>query len=75
MLNKKRSFSPGPKNEHARTRPSLVRWAQLSEMEREQNRDAIRDIPRLLALAKFRVRSIPSTLKLPTQCSDEVNQP
>ena len=38
--------------------PLLVPWDQLSEVEKEKDRDTIRNIPRLIETAKFRVRKI-----------------
>jgi class 3 adenylate cyclase/tetratricopeptide (TPR) repeat protein len=38
--------------------PLLVPWDQLSEVEKEKDRDTIRNIPRLIEKAGFRVRKI-----------------
>jgi len=38
--------------------PLLVPWEQLSEVEKEKDRDTIRNIPRLIQKAGFRVRKL-----------------
>ena len=38
--------------------PLLVPWEQLNEIEKEKDRDAVRNVPKLLALAGFRVRPL-----------------
>jgi hypothetical protein len=44
--------------------PSLVPYEELSEDEREKDRDAIRDLPRMLAEAGFEIHRL-STLRAP----------
>lgn len=41
-----------------RRHPLLVPWEQLGESEREKDRDAIRNLPQLVAEAQYRVRRI-----------------
>ena len=49
----------GPeRNNTLKLHPLLVPWEQLSEPEREKDRDAIRNVPLLVAEAGFRVRRI-----------------
>jgi hypothetical protein len=43
-------WGPAPKNPESRTHPLLVDWSELSEPEREKDRDSIRAIPTMLAL-------------------------
>lgn len=43
------TYASGPKDPGARTHPLLVPWDDLSEEEREKDRDAVRAIPRMLA--------------------------
>lgn len=43
------TYASGPKDPVGKTHPLLVPWDQLSEEEREKDRDAIRAIPRMLA--------------------------
>jgi hypothetical protein len=43
------TFASGPKDPVAKTHPLLVPWDELSEVEKEKDRDAIRAIPRMLA--------------------------
>jgi voltage-gated potassium channel Kch len=43
------TYAGGPKDPVAKTHPLLVPWDELSEEEREKDRDAIRAIPRMLA--------------------------
>jgi len=52
----------GPVQDHARrTHPSLVAWAQLSEVERDKDRDAVRNIPAALRVAGLRVVREPAS--------------
>ena len=44
-----------------RRHPLLVPWEQLGESEREKDRDAIRNVPLLVAEAQLRVRRIAPT--------------
>jgi class 3 adenylate cyclase len=46
------------RDDERRVHPSLVAWENLSRAERDKDFDAVRNIPRLLALAGFRVRRI-----------------
>jgi voltage-gated potassium channel Kch len=48
-------FAPGPKNNAQRTSPTLIPWEELSEAEREKDREVVRDIPRLLARVGFQI--------------------
>lgn len=48
-------YAPGPKNNEKKTHPSLVSWEELSEEEREKDRSAVRNIPKLLAQAGFQI--------------------
>jgi hypothetical protein len=48
-------YSPGLKNPAKKTNPTLVPWEQLSEEERKKDRDAVNNIPAILAMAGFEV--------------------
>jgi hypothetical protein len=48
-------FSAGPKDPVRKTHPLLVEWNELSEPEREKDRDGIRAIPRMLARAGYAI--------------------
>jgi voltage-gated potassium channel Kch len=48
-------FAAGPKDSSARTSPTLIPWSDLSEEEREKDRAAARDIPRLLATLGWQI--------------------
>jgi hypothetical protein len=53
---KTQGFSLGPvKDEQKKTHPSMVPYIELSEPEKEKDRDAIRMIPRYLSLIDFQV--------------------
>lgn len=53
---KTRGFSLGPvKDEQKKTHPSMVPYIELSEPEKEKDRDAVRMIPRYLGLIDFQV--------------------
>jgi hypothetical protein len=41
-------YSTGVKNIAKRLSPALAEWKKLPESEREKDRDAVRNIPRLL---------------------------
>jgi hypothetical protein len=43
------SYAPGDKNATLKTNPTLVSWDQLSDKEKDKDRTAVREIPRLLA--------------------------
>jgi class 3 adenylate cyclase/tetratricopeptide (TPR) repeat protein len=48
-----------PRRDYARKHhPLLVPWENLSESEKEKDRDAIRNLPRLIEKAGFRVRKV-----------------
>ncbi|MFZ3376266.1 MAG: RyR domain-containing protein [Chthoniobacterales bacterium] len=48
-----------PRRDDARKHhPLLVPWDQLSEPEKEKDRDTIRNLPRLIERAGFRVRKL-----------------
>jgi ppGpp synthetase/RelA/SpoT-type nucleotidyltranferase len=42
-------WTPGPRNDEQRQRPSLIAWEDLPSEEREKDRQAVRQIPALLA--------------------------
>ena len=50
-------WGPSPKDAHNRTHPLLVDWDQLSEQEREKDRDSIRGIPTMLALVGLELQT------------------
>ena len=62
------TFGPGPKDAVAKTHPLLVPWADLSESEREKDRDSIRAIPRMLARVGY-------ALELPTPSEEDSQVP
>jgi hypothetical protein len=43
------------KDEVQRTHPSLVPWEELTEEDKDRDRDPVRDVPRMLAEAGFRI--------------------
>ena len=47
--------APGDKQNHKKTHPSLVPWSQLTEDEKEKDRDTIRSLPVFLARAGFQI--------------------
>lgn len=51
-------YGPGPKDPSARTHPDLVLWSVLPEAEKDKNRTAVRELPRLLARAGFQVERL-----------------
>ena len=48
-------YGSGPKNSARKRHPLLVEWSDLSEPEREKDRDAVRAIPRMLARVGFAI--------------------
>lgn len=49
----------GSVRDNARKRhPLLVRWEQLCDSDKEKDRDAVRNLPKLIETARFRVRKI-----------------
>ena len=48
-------YAPGAKSVEQKTHPSLVPWGELSEAEREKDRDVARLLPTLLARAGLQV--------------------
>jgi hypothetical protein len=52
----------GPvKDSERRVHPSLVPWSELSEEERDKDREPVRELPRMLALVGFDIqRTLPS---------------
>lgn len=48
-------FAPGERSDAARTSPLLTTWARLPERAREENRQAITALPRLLAREGFEI--------------------
>lgn len=52
-------WSYGPqRNNDGKHHPLLVPWQQLSEIHKEKDRDTVRNLPRLIAKAGFRVRKL-----------------
>jgi hypothetical protein len=51
-------WGPAPKNPEAKTHPLLVGWDELTEDEREKDRDSIRSIPTMLALVGLELKSV-----------------
>jgi hypothetical protein len=49
---------PGPKDPERRLHPSLVPWDELSEEERDKDREPVRALPEMLARAGFELRSV-----------------
>jgi hypothetical protein len=55
----RQGWTYAPERDDARQHhPLLVPWEQLSEEQREKDRDAVRNLPRLLETAGLRVRKI-----------------
>lgn len=50
------TYAAGEKNIKARTHPSLVLWSELSEEEKEKDRDVVRLLPVFLARSGFQIR-------------------
>jgi RyR domain len=48
-------WHPGDRNDTAKLHPSLVPWEELSELEQDKDRDAVRHIPDVLAEVGLRV--------------------
>jgi hypothetical protein len=48
-------FSPGPRDVTRKTSPYLVPWDDLDEKVRDHDREAVREIPELLASAGFEI--------------------
>ena len=46
-------WTQGPRDDAARSHPSLVPWSELTESEREKDRDIVRAIPALLRRAGY----------------------
>lgn len=51
------SHGPGPKDPERKLHPSLVPWEELSEDERDKDREPVRTLPEMLARAGFELRS------------------
>jgi class 3 adenylate cyclase len=51
------TFGPTRDNER-KQHPSLVEWEMLSEVDRDKDRDAVRNLPYLVQRARFQVRMI-----------------
>ena len=49
-------FTPGEKDVDRKLHPLLVPWEQLTEEDREKDRDAIRELPAMIELTGFRVQ-------------------
>lgn len=57
----RQGWTYGPRRDNTQQiHPLLVPWEKLSEPEREKDRDAVRNLPRLIELAGLRVRKIGS---------------
>jgi hypothetical protein len=54
------TYAPVRDNEK-KQHPLFVDWAQLSEIERNKDRDTVRNLPHLIERAGFRVRRIGDT--------------
>ena len=48
-------YAPGEKQNHKKTHPSLVPWGELSEEEKDKDRDTIRSLPVFLARTGFQI--------------------
>jgi hypothetical protein len=53
-------FAPGPKDPGRKTHPDLVPWSALSEAAKEKDREAVVDLPLLLARGGFQLRRLAS---------------
>jgi voltage-gated potassium channel Kch len=53
-------FAPGPKNLAKKTNPTLVPWEQLSEADKDIDRETVRELPKFLAEAGFAIRRLES---------------
>lgn len=49
------TYAPGEKQSHKKTHPSLIPWRELSEEEKEKDRDTVRSLPVFLARAGFQI--------------------
>ena len=58
--------APGEKSVLQKTHPSLVPWAELSESEREKDREVARSLPVLLARAGFQMTRLESRAEADT---------
>ena len=55
----KNGWTFGPVRDNAtRKHPLLIPWEKLDESEKEKDRDTVRNVPKLIALAGFRVRPL-----------------
>jgi hypothetical protein len=55
----RQGWTYGTQRDNARKlHPSLVPWEELSEAEKQKDRDTVNNIPRLIGLAGFRVRKL-----------------
>jgi len=57
---RRNGWTVGPKDHPALTTPHLVPWESLDEATRELDRDVVRALPRLLALAGHRIERTPA---------------
>ena len=48
-------YAPGPKDPVHKTSPTLVPWEDISEVEREKDREQVRAIPQVLAEAGWTI--------------------
>jgi hypothetical protein len=49
-------YGPPPRNESKKTNPTLVPWEQLSEADKDVDRETVRELPHFLAEVGFAVR-------------------
>jgi hypothetical protein len=47
-----------PKDAERKLHPQLVPWAQVSEEERDKDRNAIRELPAMIELTGFRIQRL-----------------
>jgi voltage-gated potassium channel Kch len=53
-------YAPGPKDPDRKTHPDLVPWAELSEEAKDKDREAVIELPVLLARGGFQLRPEPA---------------
>jgi hypothetical protein len=53
-------FAPGPKDPDRKTHPDMVPWVELSEDAKDKDREAVIDLPLLLARGGFQLRRLAS---------------
>jgi hypothetical protein len=52
------SYAPPPRNDEEKTHPCLVPWEELPEAEKDKDRQAVRQIPGLLARMGFEISKL-----------------